>query len=582
MQSNDNVLGDNIGSVELIGYTQFANGEYNRFNIDQMPLLAARVSTNRDNKTGLYFDKDAKLIRFLSKNKHLTPFEHVSFTFRVVAPIFVFREWHRHRTQCITGDTEIYFERPDKGTRYPMKMSEIWRKWQPTIRKDRPERQTNALFPQNRLKKMLLRCLDQNTGKFTTTHIKDVFMNGIKDCFKITLEDGKTLSCTDGHHLLTTKGWKTLKDAVGLEFVNNKAVMSKECVVYVNGFRIGNKPWNKGKHGYNISLVVSETHRQAIIRARSGPKSNFWKGGISSERAKIARWTREQAPKVHKKFNYTCQICFKRGGELQTHHVKPVVLYPELAYDFDNLASVHDHCHRKHHSKTGEMRRGKGFRLVPKPVKIMKIEYIGKQEVYDLEVEHESHNYIANGIIVHNSYNEFSMRYSGDMVGKVYSPEKWRVQSKINKQGSEVVPFSEQEVNSLRTILDDAYQTAQSAYETMLSLGVAKELARLCVPVGNYSMMYATANVRNWFQFWQLRADEAAQWEIRQYAFAIGQIIESIIPDTWHSMTDYKSVDLTKEQINRLMSYFVDDKMLTDEDKEIVASLDKALKHGTM
>lgn len=56
---------------------------------------SARVSFAKRIKT--MSKKDAKLIAFLAKHNHGTPFEHNQLTFEVKAPIFVFREWHRHR-----------------------------------------------------------------------------------------------------------------------------------------------------------------------------------------------------------------------------------------------------------------------------------------------------------------------------------------------------------------------------------------------------------------------------------------------------------------------------------------------------
>lgn len=62
---------------------------------DLSVINAARVSLNKKSE---YVDQGGeKLINFLMKKKHGTPFEHNSFRFRVKAPIFVFREWHRHR-----------------------------------------------------------------------------------------------------------------------------------------------------------------------------------------------------------------------------------------------------------------------------------------------------------------------------------------------------------------------------------------------------------------------------------------------------------------------------------------------------
>jgi thymidylate synthase (FAD) len=61
-------------------------------------VRSARVSYDADWRAGKEDGKDEKLIHYLWKNRHTSPFESVKFTFEVKAPIFVFRQWHRHRT----------------------------------------------------------------------------------------------------------------------------------------------------------------------------------------------------------------------------------------------------------------------------------------------------------------------------------------------------------------------------------------------------------------------------------------------------------------------------------------------------
>ena len=61
-------------------------------------VRAARVSYDAEWRAGEDDGKDAKLIDYLVRNYHTSPLEQVSFTFEVKAPIFVFRQWHRHRT----------------------------------------------------------------------------------------------------------------------------------------------------------------------------------------------------------------------------------------------------------------------------------------------------------------------------------------------------------------------------------------------------------------------------------------------------------------------------------------------------
>mgnify|MGYP000238768154 CR=1 FL=1 len=53
------------------------------------------------------------------------------------------------------------------------------------------------------------------------------------------------------------------------------------------------------------------------------------------------------------------------------------------------------------------------------------------------------------------------------------------------------------------------------------------------MPVGRYSQMRASANLRNWLGFARLRMSSDAQFEIRQYANAIGQLLEEQFPQTW-------------------------------------------------
>lgn len=74
----------------------------------------ARVSYDAEWRAGEEEGKDAKLIRYLMKNRHTSPFEAVSFTFDVKAPIFVFRQWHRHRTWSFNEISARYAVLPNE------------------------------------------------------------------------------------------------------------------------------------------------------------------------------------------------------------------------------------------------------------------------------------------------------------------------------------------------------------------------------------------------------------------------------------------------------------------------------------
>lgn len=82
-------------------------------------VRAARVSYDADWRTGRNKGKDEKLIAYLYKNRHTSPFEAVTFTFEVKAPIFIFRQWHRHRTWSY-NEISARYAKLDEGYYVPM------------------------------------------------------------------------------------------------------------------------------------------------------------------------------------------------------------------------------------------------------------------------------------------------------------------------------------------------------------------------------------------------------------------------------------------------------------------------------
>ena len=133
------------------------------------------------------------------------------------------------------------------------------------------------------------------------------------------------------------------------------------------------------------------------------------------------------------------------------------------------------------------------------------------------------------------SFNELSARYTA-LPDLFYVPSVERLmagrQSTTNKQGS-AAGFTDSEARALRDAFETRFQDTRRRYEDLLELGMARELARLVVPVAQYSRMRASANLRNWLAFLTLRMAPNAQWEIRQYANAVGEIIAEQFPRTW-------------------------------------------------
>ena len=135
----------------------------------------------------------------------------------------------------------------------------------------------------------------------------------------------------------------------------------------------------------------------------------------------------------------------------------------------------------------------------------------------------------SNSSTKDHAWNEISGRYVP--VEEFYVPEVWRKQSEDNKQASDGV-------------LDDLQQKRMSmnyrvfmnqvemAYETMINTGVAKEQARILLPLSQYTEVYWTASFQAIMNFIELRDEKTSQIEIQLYAKAMKELMFKVYPKT--------------------------------------------------
>lgn len=637
-QSAEEILDQELG-VPSSGFVRLVD----YMGSDQSIVQAARVSYGGGTKS---VREDRGLIRYLLRHEHTTPFEMVVLKFHIKAPIFVARQWLRHRTACLAEGTEIYFDLPGgiqrRGNQlYKLKIEDIWERFQPT-HNQRPDRQTNAYIRRDGVRKMHLRQMNEENGAIQHTKIVNVYRNGLKPVFRVTLADGKQITATADHRFIFAQGWQTLKDATGLAELGGKAVWKHDdYYLHVNGtelelpalyqdrewlfeqfhtlrrtqpqiagdtgvtthtirkwvrkhgiqapkgrgdFRTGSVPWNSGKRYSTGRRTLSEEARQSILNSRSGAACNFWRGGRSSERESIGRWTTQVAPAVHERNGWTCQLCHERARELHCHHIVPVWADITLARVVSNLTTLCGDCHRNIHGRELEFVERLGgppvkteWRKRPrvawnklaiaKLVRIENFEYVGLRETYDLEVEGPYHNFIANGIVTHNSVNEESARYS--IVREEFhepSVEDVGFQSKDNKQGRSNEPVPQEIVDRFLSYLKENRETAYSQYEQFLQDNVARELARTVLPLSVYTQFYWQMNLHNLFHFLRLRLDPHAQKEIRDYAQQVAACAKAVAPYAWEAFEEYKlyGASFSKTEIDIMRKLLAGDPLPTD------------------
>jgi thymidylate synthase ThyX len=399
-------------------------------------------------------ESDEGLIRFLMRDRHGTPFEHNSFRFHIRCPIFVAREWMRHRVGCLTGDTLVTFV-GSNGHSSPQRRKTIDELWQLWTRGERDghaftanqRRQVDRMAAEGksiraitrelnvarrRVRRLRLRVLNESTNEFETGHITDIVDKGVQPVYRLTLADGRNLTLTENHRILTSAGWATMREAVGLAGEGESAVMTRGCELITNG-------------------VLAHRDREWLLefalRLREVPERTGWK---------------------------------------MTGH----------------------------------------------PVAVERVDYLGLRQTYDLCVEGPWHNFVANGVVVHNSFNEFSMRYA-KATDDFYVPEPDDVRTQVGKPGAySFEPVDPEVADQAREELRAVYDAAFAAYERLVDLGVARGLARCVIPVGAYTEFYWTINARSLMNFVSLRAAETAQREIRRYAEAVERFFAEHMPVT--------------------------------------------------
>ena len=128
-----------------------------------------------------------------------------------------------------------------------------------------------------------------------------------------------------------------------------------------------------------------------------------------------------------------------------------------------------------------------------------------------------------------HAWNEISGRYVE--VEDFYFPEVWRKQSEDNKQASEG-QLEGFEAGTAKNIYEDHMRLTIQHYDALLMKGVAKEQARILLPLSQYTQVWWTASFQSIMNFIELRDEPTSQVEIQEYARALKTIMLDVFPET--------------------------------------------------
>ena len=175
---------------------------------------------------------------------------------------------------------------------------------------------------------------------------------------------------------------------------------------------------------------------------------------------------------------------------------------------------------------------------------LMKNGHMTPFEMCEIKLHVKMPIFVARQWVRHRTanINEYSARYS-ELDGDFYVPNRARMQgqSDKNKQASEG-PLPRNVANGLIDAIQHASEEAYLDYQDLLGNGLSRELARIVLPTNFYTQWYWKIDLRNLLHFLELRLDEHAQYEIREYAAVIADIVFDWVPVTERAWRDVKGL----------------------------------------
>ncbi len=305
----------------------------------------------------------------------------------------------------------------------------------------------------------------------------------------------------------------------------------------------GTTPWNKGKR-YQGGWQHSPETRATLSAMKRGEANPQWRNGITRAAVTLRLPVKDLRLQVFERDQYTCRLCKTVGGKLTIHHVLPIWLRPDLNADVDNLVSLCETCHRKVNGREAAYAAQLGapaeevgrLRTTPQPrgrrsvirkfVQIKALTFAGEQDTYDIAMAGDHHNFVANGIVTHNS--QLSQRYVDETTADFVEPDAIAQNAEAHALFEQTMAETQAAYVKLVELLDTQFADVPNKTHRRK---MARQAARAVLPNATETKIVVTANARSWRHFIEMRASEYAEPEIRKLAITILRILQQEAPN---------------------------------------------------
>lgn len=458
---------------------------------------------------------------------HESPLEHISFTFGIEGiSRALSHQLVRHRigSYCITGDTIIQsFCQKNRGAKkWTVEQLYNW--------------QSNPKYS-GKIKLINIRSADENTGILVKNKIKEIYFTGVQPVYELLTKTGRRIKATANHSFYTPTGYKKLSElktgdrvfANGLPALNNPEYLYQRYIIdntprKALAAEIGCGDSTLGKvlkrynivkphsmypnrHGGGNSCPFTATHRENLHNAMLKNKNHQWKSDYN-ELTVSGGYTRSNRYFPKK----TCWGCGATEN-LENHHLDK---NPKNNSE-NNILTLCQSCHKAfHHSNINTIFSDE----------IVSIIYIGEEKTYDIEVINNPHNFVANGIVVHNSQQ--SQRYVNlDKTFEYITPDCIQ-NSECQNYYNTIMSTLHTHYSVLTMMLKKKF--VENGMDEKSAEKKAIENARYILPNACETKIVVTMNARSLLNFFKKRCCNRAQDEIRHLADEMLKLCKEVAP----------------------------------------------------